>query len=236
MSNDTISEAILLYREAGRLFRENKKIAKEAAKNFQERAIEGQKDSEQTRSWMETATGNASEMQRLLERIIVLGEEHEELRKHRVYALAHRNLGLYFSRRFKPFHEPFPTYLDDVAAHLNTALSLGVKRDRQVSRTLGAAYYQSGKFLEAVEPLRESIEADPLDGTARYQLCLTYLSLHEREKALEQYEALKQNPESPDYQLVKMLEPMMERGRKPVDEAEQDELRRELENYRRIQE
>jgi tetratricopeptide (TPR) repeat protein len=236
MSNDTISEAIRIYREAGRFFLENKRIAKEATSHFQEQAIEAQEESERTRSWIETAAENASEMRRLLERIIAMGEEDEMLRDHEVYALAHRNLGLYFSRRFKPFREPFPEYLETVAAHLNTALRLGVKRDRKVSRTLGAAYYQSGKFKEAVEPLKESIEANPKDGTARYHLCLIYLSLREREKAREQFEALKQNPSSPDYHLVKMLEPMMESKRKPVDEAEQEELMRKLADFRRIRE
>lgn len=236
MSNDTISEAIRLYREAGRLFRENKRIAKEAASNFQQQAVESKHKSKQARSWTETAAEHASEMGRLLERIIAMGEEHEELREHRVYALAHRNLGLYFSRRFKSFREPFPGYLGAATVHLNTALRLGVKRDRKISRTLGAAYYQSGKFREAVEPLKESIEANPKDGTARYHLCLTYLTLREREKAREQYEALKQNPESPDYHLAKMLEPMMESKRKPVDEAEQEELMRKLEDFRRISE
>ncbi len=91
-------------------------------------------------------------------------------------------------------------------------------------------------YREAVEPLKETIEADPKDDLARYQLCLTYLGLHEREKAREQFEALKRNPSSPDYQLAQMLEPMMEAQSKPVDEAESEELKRELENFRRASE
>jgi tetratricopeptide (TPR) repeat protein len=232
MSNDAITEAVQLYREAGRLFRENKRLTREAMSAFQAR--EGK--STPPSLWVENAAGNASEMERLLERIISLGDEDEALRRHSVYALAHRNLGLFFSRRFKSFSESYPGYLEDVAAHLNTALKLGVKRDRKLARTMGAAYYQTGKLREAVEPLKESIEANPNDSVARYQLCLTYLGLHEREKAREQFEALKQNPSSADYQLVKMLEPMMERKGQPVDEAEREELMRELDNFRRIHE
>jgi tetratricopeptide (TPR) repeat protein len=235
-SSSTVSEAIRLYTEAGRLFRENKRIAKSAAKRFPEQTEEAKRDREPPGSWIDTAAGNASEIARLLKGIIALGEEDTELRRHHVYALAHRNLGLYFSRRFNSFQKPFPGYMEEAADHLNTALSLGIKRDGKVARTLGAAYFQSGRFREAVGPLKESIEANPKDGTARYQLCLTHLCLHEPERAREQYEALKQNPESPDYQLAKMLEPMMERQRKPLDEAEQQELRREVEKFRRIRE
>lgn len=235
MTNNTILEAIRLYREAGRLFLENKRISREAIGHFGEQKTEAQKG-EPASAWLETASRNATEMRGLLEQIIALGEEDEALRRHRVYALAHRNLGLFFSRRFKPFHEPFPSYLEEVARHLNTALSLGVKKDRKVARTLGAAYYQSGKFREAVEPLKESIEADPKDEVARYHLCLTYISLHERGKAQEQYEALKQNVSGPYYHLAKMLEPVMESPLKPVDEAEQEELRRKIKGFRRIRE
>lgn len=191
---------------------------------------------ERTSSWVEKASHNASEMRRLLEQIIALGEEDERLRRHKVFALAHRNLGLFGPRQFKAFNEPFPTYLAEVARHLNTALSLGVERDGKVTRTLGAAYYQSGQLKEAVEPLKESIEANPKDEVARYQLCLTYLGLHEREKAREQYEVLKQNPSSPTYHLAKILEPMMEGKRMPVSEAEQEELRRKIEGFRRVRE
>ena len=233
MTKDFISDAIQLYKEAGHLFRENKRIAEEAVIHFRERAAQMQKTSDLTGSWVETASRNASEIGRRLEQIIALGEEHSEVREHKVYALAHRNLGLYIARRFEPFHEPFPTYLDEVARHLNTALSLGLKRDRKIARTLGAAYYQSGKFKEAVEPLKESIESNPKDGVARYQLCLTYLCLHKRQKAREQYDVLKQNPSGPNYHLVKILEPMMERSVKQVDEAEQEELKRKLKNFRR---
>lgn len=236
MINDTVSEAIRLYREAGRLFFENRQISKEAMRRFFPEQGTEEQAGEPASSWLEAASRNASDMQRMLERIIALGEDDEALRHHQVYALAHRNLGLYFSRRFKPFHEPFPSYLDEAARHLNTALSLGVKKDRKVARTLGAAYYQSGKLREAVEPLKESIEADPKDEVARYHLCLTYIGLHEREKAREQYEALKLNPTSAHYHLAKMLEPVMEGHRKPIDEAEQEELKRKIEGFRRIRE
>lgn len=230
MSDNAINEAVRLYREAGRLFRENKRLASEALRGFEGR----DEQSAPSVVWVETAAQNASEIGRLLERIIKLGERDEALREHKVYALAHRNLGLFFARRFKPFRAAFPSYLENVTAYLNKALSLGLERDRKVSRALGAAYYQSGKFREAVEPLRESIEADPDDSLARYQLCLTYLGLHEREKAREQFEALKRNPSSPDYHLAKMLEPMMEAKSKLVDESEREELKRELENFRRV--
>lgn len=234
MDNDTIREAMELYREAGRLFRENKRITKEALGQLYGQEAEAQ--DERTSLCMEKASHNASEMRRLLERIIALGEEDESVRRHKAYALAHRNLGLFGPRKFKSFDEPFPSYLAEVARHLNTALSLGVKRDRKVARALGAAYYQSGRFSEAVEPLKESIEADPKDEVARYQLCLTYLGLHERDKAREQYEALKQNPSSPTYHLAKMLEPMMEGKAAPIDEAEQEELRRKIKGFRRMRE
>lgn len=235
MTNNTILEAIRLYREAGRLFLENRQISKEAIGHFREQGAEEQ-PGERRRSWLETASSNASEMQRMLERIIALGTEDETLRQHRVYALAHRNLGLYFPRRFKAFHEPFPSYFDEVARHLNIALSLGLKKDRKVARTLGAAYYQSGKLREAVEPLKESIEANPKDEVARYQLCLTYIGLNEREKALEQYETLKLNPTSHHYHLAKMLEPMMQSRKRPIDEAEQEELKRMIKGFRRARE
>lgn len=226
MQSDKIAEAIELYREAGRLFRENRRIAREAALNQQsEETLRG--------AWIDTAADNASSMRKLLERIIALGEESAELRRHRVYALAHRNLGLYSSRRFRAFHAPFPEYLDEVAQHLTKALSLGVKRDRKVARTLGAAYYQSGRFKEAVEPLLESIEQAPEDATARYHLCLTYLSLQEREKAREQYEALRRQSSGPDYHLARMLEPMMESKKQPLDDTEREKLKRELERFRR---
>jgi tetratricopeptide (TPR) repeat protein len=232
MSNDAIDEAVQLYRDAGRLFSENKRLAREAMHGLREAEEQGST----AVVWIETAMKNASEIERLLERIIALGKEDEALRQHRVYALAHRNLGLFFARRFKHFRAPFPGYLENVTAYLNKALSLGLERDRKMTRVLGAAYYQTGKFREAVEPLKESIEADPNDDMARYQLCLTYLGLHEREKAREQFEALKRNPSSPDYQLAKILEPMMEARSKPVDETEREELKRELENFRRLSE
>lgn len=232
MHSKEISEAIELYREAGLLFRENKMIAREATKN-QQAEERLRQVGERRSSWIETAAQNAAEMRKLLERIITLGEESDELRRHKVYALAHRNLGLYFSRRFRAFHAPFPEYLDEVAEHLTKALRLGIKRDRKISRTLGAAYYQSGRFKEAVEPLRESIEQDPEDAMARYHLCLAYLSLQEREKARAEYEALKLHPSSADYHLAKMLEPMMESKKMPLDEREREELKRELEGFRR---
>jgi tetratricopeptide (TPR) repeat protein len=233
MSNDTITEAVGLYRQAGRLFRENKRLAEEAMSALLKPEEKG---SAPSGFRVETAARNASEMQGLLERIIALGEADEALRRHSVYALAHRNLGLFFSRQFKPFRESYPGYLEGVAEHLNTALSLGVKRDRKVARTLGAVYYQTGKLREAVEPLKESIAANPKDSAARYQLCLTYLGLHEREQAREQFEALKQNPSDPEYHLAKMLEPMMEGKHQPIDESEREEIRRELENFRRLRE
>jgi Flp pilus assembly protein TadD len=126
--------------------------------------------------------------------------------------------------------------LKEATEHLNTAISLGVDRDRKVSRTLGAAYYQSGNFREAVEPLRESIEANPKDDVARYHLCLTYIALREREKAREQFEALKENRSGVNYHLAKILKPMMQRQAKQVDEAEGEELKRFIEGFRRIKE
>jgi Tfp pilus assembly protein PilF len=103
-----------------------------------------------------------------------------------------------------------------------------------VSRVLGAAYYQAGKYNEAVEPLKQCIEFDPQDEVARYQLCLTYIALHDKTAASEQFEALKQNPSSPNFHLAKMLAPVMERPMEKVNEAETSELRRLIENFRRI--
>lgn len=231
MAKDIIKQAIELYNEAGRLFRETRQLSKSAIKHYQQA---DEPSREVMKTWLETATRNAAKMQRLLEEIIILGKSSEIVRQHKVYALAHRNLGLFASRRFKPFKEAYPTYLNEAVEHLNTALNLGLEKDKKIVRRLGAAYYQSGKLKEAVEPLKESIEYDPQDEIARYQLCLTYLGLQDKEGAREQYEALKQNPESPHYHLARMLEPMMERKATQSDEAEREELKRFVEGFRRI--
>ncbi len=194
---------------------------------------EGGPLAEAGQGWLEKAAQNSAEMQRRLERVIELGETDEALRRHKVYALAHRNLGLYCSRRFKPFHTPFPGYMEETARLLNTALSLGAQKDRVVTRRLGAAYYQAGKFKEAVEPLRESIELDESDEVARYHLCLTYIALREHEHAREQFEALRRDPSSPYLHLARMLEPLLAKPAKRVNEAEQDEMRRAVEGHRR---
>lgn len=214
---------------------ENRLIAKEALRRFRAESIDTPEDKNRV-LWVETAARNSSEMRRLLENIVSLGEESEELRRHKVYALAHRNLGLYFPRSVRTFHGPFPAYLEESVGYLKTALRLGLERDRKVTRRLGAAYYQSGNFREAVEPLKQSVEADPNDDVARYHLCLTYLSLHETEKAKEQYEALRLRPGSINYHLAKMLEPMMYRTARQLSDAERDELEEMLKSYRRVKE
>jgi|ERR1041385_1371007 tetratricopeptide (TPR) repeat protein len=229
MSADVIGEALRLYREAGQLFRESRQLARRAWQAYRQ----GRTFAEAGQGWLEQAAQNSDDIQRRLERIIELGKTDEALRRHKVYALAHRNLGLYISRHFKPFRTPFPTYMEETARLLNAALRLGAQKDRQVTRRLGAAYYQSGKFKEAVEPLRESIALDERDEVARYQLCLTYLALRERESAREQFEALRRNPASSYFHLARMLEPLMARPTKQVDEAEQDEMRRAVEGFRR---
>jgi tetratricopeptide (TPR) repeat protein len=229
MSADVIGEALRLYREAGQSFRESRQLARRAWQAYRQ----GRPFAEAGQGWPEQAAQHSADIQRRLERIIELGETDEALRRHKVYALAHRNLGLYSSRHFKPFSTPFPTYMEETAQLLNAALSLGAQKDRQMTRRLGAAYYQAGKFKEAVEPLRESIALDEKDEVARYQLCLTYLALRERERAREQFEALRQNPASPHYHLVRMLEPLMAKPAKQVDEAEQDEMKRAVEGFRR---
>lgn len=235
MADAVVSEAIRLYKGAGRLFKETKQLSKYAVRELRaEKKYE--LNEERHKVWIETAAGNADEMRRLLEKVIELGEESETLRRHRVYALAHRNLGLFFSRRFKSAAGPFPSNLEAAAEHLNAALSLGVRKDKKVCRTLGAAYYQSGRFREAAELLQESIAFDERDEVVRYHLCLTYLALHEQDKAREEYERLKLNPSSALYHLALMLEPVLQRPPKPVDEAEQAELHRFIKNCRRIKE
>jgi tetratricopeptide (TPR) repeat protein len=229
MSSESIGEALRLYREAGQLFRESRRLTRRAWQSYRQ----GRPFAEAGWGWLDQAAQNSAGMQRHLERIIELGETDESLRRHKVYALAHRNLGLYCSRHFKPFRTPFPTYMEETAQLLTTALSLGARKDRLVTRRLGAAYYQAGKFKEAVEPLRESVALDERDEVARYHLCLTYLALHERERAREQFEALGRNPASPHYHLVRMLEPLLARPAKQVDEAEQEEMRRAIEGFRR---
>lgn len=229
MGEDLIRQAIEHYREAGRLYRETKNLTREATRRLLHTELPP--PTAQT-PWFERAAHNAAETFRLLERIIALGEESETLRRHRVYALAHRNLGLFLFRRFRPDQKWQPGYLNEAVEHLTTALHLGVRKDGKVCRSLGAAYYQSGKFREAVAPLRESIEFNERDEVARYHLCLSYLALHNRDAALEQYERLKESPSSTFYHLVKILEPMMKKPLDKLERIEPPERNRIIEQFR----
>jgi tetratricopeptide (TPR) repeat protein len=226
MSADIINEAIRLYNEAGRLFRESQQRVRQAWQAHYQGQAAGLK------GWADIAAQNSAAIQHNLERIIALGATNEQLRQHKVYALAHRNLGLYSARRFKPFHTVFPTYMEEAAKHLTTALRLGAEKDKLVTRRLGAAYFQAGKYKEAVEPLREAIALNEQDEVARYHLCLAYLALHDLEQARAQYEALQQNPANPHYHLVQMLEPMLARPMTQVDEAEREEMKDAIKNCR----
>lgn len=231
MAEDFIRQAIEHYREAGRLYRETRRLTREATRRQLNAKLPPLPA--ETKPWIEAAAHNAAETFRLLEKIIALGEQSEALRRHKVYALAHRNLGLFLFRRFRPDQTGVPGYLNEAVEHLTTALRLGVRKDGKVCRALGAAYYQSGKFSEAVEPLKESIEFDEKDEVARYHLCLSYLALHNREGAREQYERLKESPSSAYYHLVKILEPMMKKPLERLERIEPPERNRIIEQFRR---
>jgi hypothetical protein len=58
--------------------------------------------------------------------------------------------------------------------------------------------------------------------------------LNEEDRAREQYEVLRRNPSGALYQLALMLEPRLQRPPKPVDEAEQEALRRFIKDFRQI--
>ena len=56
---------------------------------------------------------------------------------------------------------------------------------------LGNAYYESGKWKEAIESYKQAIRIDPDDAIAHYNLSLAYIMLNDRGSALDQYKILK---------------------------------------------
>lgn len=210
MTNNAIAEAIRLYKEA-RQFHTRTKAAR-ATKPIG--------------AWLEIAEDNRSKALDLLERVIALGENDEALRRHEVYRLAHRNLGLLRADRLAPvrigqraagggvaayalpsqhlFGQPHSN--EQAITHLTTALNLGLEKDGAVCRTLGIAYCGLGRFEEAVEVLREAVDFNEQDAKARSWLCMAYLSLGKRDTAREEYGILQQSAPS----LAKRLEPVIE--------------------------
>ena len=76
---------------------------------------------------------------------------------------------------------------------------------------LGHSYVYARDFEHGAETYKEAIKFEPEDETAHFSLALTYLSLHNRPAALEQYEILKRiNPK----QAAELIaEPGFEEGR-----------------------
>ncbi len=56
---------------------------------------------------------------------------------------------------------------------------------------LGLAAFYNGKFSDATEYFKQAVNVDPVSAKAIYQLSLSYLSLGNREAAMEQYDKLK---------------------------------------------
>lgn len=232
MANDEVKLAVELYERAGLLFKENRNVARWRATALKEPNTETKLEIEKE-PWLNRAAHNAAEIRRLLEKVVDLGEKNDAVRNHKVFALAHRNLGIYYFRQFRAFDAPYPSFFNEAASHLTTALALGIVRDRKLIRTLGAAYYQLGRFQDAVKPLTESLELDAKDAIARYHLCLTYLALRDRDAAAEQFEALKKNGVGPNNHFIKLLEPMIKNPRQKVGRLDDRELRRLLPRFQR---
>jgi tetratricopeptide (TPR) repeat protein len=232
MDNDKLKLAVELYEQAGLLFTKNRDAARRRAKAMMKPSSETKMEIEKE-PWIDNATHNAAEIRRLLEKVIDLGEQNDAVRNHKVFALAHRNLGLYYFRQFRALDPPFPSSFNEAASHLTTALGLGIERDRKLVRTLGAAYYHLGRFQDAVKPLSESLELDAKDAVARYHLCLTYLALRDRDAAAEQFEALKTNGVGRNDHFIKLLEPMIKNPRQKVGRLDDEVLKRLLLRFRR---
>ena len=59
---------------------------------------------------------------------------------------------------------------------------------------LGNAYYESGKWKEAIESYKQAIRIDPIGvygAFAHFNLGLTYIQINDRGSAMEQYKILK---------------------------------------------
>ena len=112
------------------------------------------------------------------------------------------------------------------------AVSSGVSGDAKVMRELGAAYYQLGKYEEAVRALEEALTLDAEDSFARYHLCLSYIALRDRASARPHYEALQRGVSTRDAHFVKQLSAVMERPPNRKDESEQEEFRRLIKGAR----
>jgi tetratricopeptide (TPR) repeat protein len=232
MANDDVKQAVELYEKAGLLFKENREIVRWGAQARKEPGAETEVGIE-NEPWLDRAANNAAEIRRLLEKIVELGENNDAVRNQKVFAFAHRNLGVYYFRRFPALDAPFPANFNEAASHLTTALALGIVRDRKLVRTLGVAYYQMGRFQDAVKPLTESLELDAKDAIARYHLCLTYLALRDRDAAVEQFDALKENGVGPNNHFIKLLEPKIENPKQKVGRLDDEELKRLLPRFRR---
>jgi tetratricopeptide (TPR) repeat protein len=233
MTNQIIETAIALYKEARQFHRQAGELTREVA-----RAVSGNPAGDHREAIKEAATKSVGTVQRL-EQIIALGEDNETLRQHRVYALAHRNLGLLW-RASGTSKKRLPGHLyESVIAHLTTALDLGAERDAAVCRTLGTAYFHAGRHRQAAELLLEAVELNERDVVTRVNLCLSYLALGERERAQEQYRMMQSLRPSRNqrYRLfAPMLEQQLARPDAPKDEAEQEELRRFIAGFRRLKE
>lgn len=150
MSDNAINEAVQLYREARQLRQQAMKPIGFTASTLDSRA----------RSNMRAFT--------LLEKIITLGQGSEALRRHQVYALAHRYLGLLRRSYYSPNQARQKRYHEEVIDHLTAAFNLGLGKDAAVCHALGAAYLYLGQHTEAARYLEEALTFNDRDVHARY--------------------------------------------------------------------
>ena len=211
MSDNAINEAVQFYREARQLRHQ----AMKPKLGFTASALDSR-----ARSNMRAFT--------LLEKIITLGQTSEALRRHQVYALAHRYLGLLRRSFYSPNKAQQKRYHQEVVDHLTAALHLGLGKDAAICHALGAAYLYLGEHAEAAQYLEEALTFHEGNVHARYLLSYSYLALHDRERARQQYEALRQRAPH----LVERLEHNFNRPEKEEDEVERQELLRSIEEFR----
>ena len=63
--------------------------------------------------------------------------------------------------------------------------------DAKAHYNLGNAYFESGKYKEAIESFKQAIRINPDHALTHYYLGTSYLLLNDRGSAMEQYKILK---------------------------------------------
>jgi tetratricopeptide (TPR) repeat protein len=203
MSDQAIYEAVHLYKGA-RLLRQR-----------------ASKPIELTASALDFRARCNMEAFTLLEKIVTLGKKSEEVRTHRVFALAHRHLGLLRGSYYSPDLAKQKMYHEEVIDHLITALDSGLKKDAKICRALGVAYFYLGNHAAAVQLLEEALTFNDKDVRARYLLSYSYVALHDRVGARQQCEELRKTAPH----LADQLEHKFSELRKHCAETEQELLR-----------